>query len=98
GDVPALELIGSGGQQFRLRVGRMSRLVAAFARFALLFQEAMHGANRAVIVPFIEQRRINSGWGAILEPFSVKMSQDCKRRSENRPRHAVRAGDAAEEK
>jgi hypothetical protein len=51
----------------------MSQLVAAFARFALLFQEAMHGANRAVIVPFIEQRRINSGWGAILEPFSVKM-------------------------
>jgi len=25
-------------------------------------------------------------------------SQSCKRRSENRPRHAVRAGDAAEEK
>src|ERR1039458_3293065 len=54
----------------------MSQLVAAFAGFALLFQEAMHGANRAVIVPFIEQRGINSGWRAILEPFSVKMSQD----------------------
>jgi hypothetical protein len=38
----------------------MNRLVAAFARFVLLFQEAMHGANRAVIVPFVEQRRINS--------------------------------------
>ncbi len=29
----------------------------------------------------------------------IKITElDCKRRSENRPRHAVRAGDAAEEK
>src|ERR1700687_4855617 len=54
----------------------MSQLVTSFAGFALLFQEAMHGANRAVIVPFIEQRRIYSGWGAILESFSVQMRQD----------------------
>src|ERR1035441_8675834 len=54
----------------------MGQLVAAFAGFALLFQEAMHGANRAVIVPFVEQRRINSGWRAILESFSVQMRQD----------------------
>src|ERR1035437_2931973 len=46
GDVPAPELIGSRRQPFRLLVGRMSELIAAFARFALLFQEAMHGANR----------------------------------------------------
>src|SRR5665811_1018147 len=54
----------------------MGQLVAAFAGFALLFQEAMHSANRAVIVPFVEQRRIHSGWGAILESFSVQMHQD----------------------
>jgi hypothetical protein len=29
-----------------------------------------------VILPFIEQRRINSGWRAILEAFSVQMRQD----------------------
>jgi hypothetical protein len=51
----------------------MSQLIAAFAGFASLFEQAIHGADRAVILPFIEQRRINSGWGAILEPFSVKM-------------------------
>ena len=54
----------------------MSELIAAFARFALLFQEALHGANRAVIVPFVQQRRIHSGWRAILESFSVQMRQD----------------------
>src|SRR5207302_7603271 len=35
----------------------------------------MHGANRAVILAFIEQRRINSGWRAILEAFFVQTRQ-----------------------
>src|ERR1019366_7524508 len=76
GDVPAPELIGSRRQQFRLLVGRMSELVAAFARFASLFEQAIHGADRAVILSFIEQRRINSGWRAILEALSMEMRQD----------------------
>jgi hypothetical protein len=29
-----------------------------------------------VIFPFIEQRRIDSGWRAILEAFGVQMRQD----------------------
>jgi hypothetical protein len=40
-------------------------------------------------------------WPEITEPPCLHQSAvtlDCKRRSENRPRHAVRAGDAAEEK
>jgi hypothetical protein len=36
----------------------------------------MHAADRAEILAFIEQRRINSGRGAILETFFVKTSQD----------------------
>ena len=35
GDVPTPELIGSGGQQFRLLIGRMGELIAAFASFSL---------------------------------------------------------------
>jgi len=31
---------------------------------------------RAEISPFIKQRRINSGWRAILEAFFVQASQD----------------------
>jgi hypothetical protein len=49
----------------------MSELVAAFAGFALLFEHPIHGADRAEILPFIEQRRINSGGRAILEAFAV---------------------------
>src|ERR1035437_2304474 len=56
GDVPTPELIGRGGQQFRLLVGRMGQLIAAFARFVSLLEQAIHGADRAVIFPFIEQR------------------------------------------
>jgi hypothetical protein len=42
----------------------------------MLFEQAMHAADRAAILAFIEQRRINSGWGAILETFFVKTSHD----------------------
>src|SRR5437879_12965274 len=54
----------------------MRQLIAALANLALLVEQAIHGANRAVILAFIEQRRINSGWVAILETFFVKTSQD----------------------
>jgi hypothetical protein len=36
----------------------------------------MHAADRAEILTFIEQCRINSGRRAILETFFVKTSQD----------------------
>jgi len=39
----------------------------------------MHAADRAKILPFIEQRRINSSWGAILEAFFMEASQDASR-------------------
>src|ERR1700675_3931185 len=67
GYIPTPKLIGSRGQQFRLLVGRMRQLIAALANLTLLVEQAIHGANRAVILPFIEQRRINSGWRTILE-------------------------------
>src|SRR5258707_7030011 len=37
-DVPAPELIGRGGHQLRLLVGRMKQLIATFAGLAALFQ------------------------------------------------------------
>jgi hypothetical protein len=75
-DVPAPKLIGSRSQQFRFLVRRMSPLIATFASFAMLFEQAMHTADRAEILAFIEQRRINSGRGAILETFFVQTRQD----------------------
>ena len=55
GDVPAPELVGAGGQQFRLLIRRMHELIAALAVLALLFQHPVHGADRAMIPAFVEQ-------------------------------------------
>src|SRR5450755_2694368 len=76
GDVPTPELVWCGGQQFRLLVRRMRELIAALAGLAFLFEQAIHGADGAEILSFIEQRRINSGWRAILEAFAMQMCQD----------------------
>src|SRR3984893_2473246 len=54
----------------------MRQLIAALANLAVLVEQAIHGANRAVILAFIEQRRINSGWRTILETFFVQTSQN----------------------
>src|ERR1039457_7130879 len=51
----------------------MVELVATFSGLTRFFQQTVHGANGAVILPFIEQRGIDSGWRAILEAFGVKM-------------------------
>src|SRR5947207_969986 len=53
----------------------MNQLIATFAGLTTLFQQAIHRSNRTVIFPFIEQRRINSGWRAILEAFFVQARQ-----------------------
>ena len=76
GDVPAPKLIGSRGHEFRLLVGRMSQLIAALARLAALFQQAIHRCESSSDSPFIQQGRIHSGWRAVLKTFFVKTSQD----------------------
>jgi len=52
-DVPTPELVGRGGREFGLLVRRMSELIAAFAGLAPLFEQALHGADRAEILSFI---------------------------------------------
>src|SRR5260370_40727451 len=74
----------------------MRQLIAALANLAVLVEQAIHGAYRAVILAFIEQRRINSGWRTILETFFVQTRQNRipLRRAEcacrRRPRRAHR--------
>src|SRR5947208_5642545 len=53
-DIPAPELVGASGQQFRLRVSRVHELVAALTRLARAFENPVHGANRAMIPAFVE--------------------------------------------
>ena len=54
----------------------MGELVAAFAGFSLGREQAVHGADQAVRVPFIEQSRIDCGGRAIPKPFLVEKGQD----------------------
>jgi hypothetical protein len=72
----------------------MGQLVAAFAGFTLGGEQAVHGADRAVILSFIEQGRINSGGRAILKPFFVEISEDLLafRRSKGACRPRPRSG------
>jgi hypothetical protein len=72
----------------------MSELIAAFAGLAPLFEQALHGADRAEILSFIEQRRINSGWRAIPEAFAMQLCQDrfAFRRSKSTWRRRLRLG------
>src|ERR1035437_163779 len=67
GDVPAPQLIGRGGEQFRFPVRRMSELIAALARGAVLSQDPIHGSCRAQILAFIEQGGLNGGRRRILK-------------------------------
>jgi hypothetical protein len=55
----------------------MDQLIATFAGLPVPPEQAIHAPDRAEIFPFIKQRRIHSGWRAILEAFFVQASQDC---------------------
>src|ERR1022692_4467006 len=75
-DIPAPELVGTGGQQFGLGVSRMHELVAALTRLSLVFENPVHGANRAMITAFVEQRGVNRSRRAVLKSLLMKAGQD----------------------
>lgn len=56
GDVPAPHFIGLHREQFRLDIGRMHALATTFADLMMRGQQPIHGANRAVVAAFIQQR------------------------------------------
>jgi hypothetical protein len=53
----------------------MSELIAALATFSMRFQQAIHGADRAMKPAFIEQCRIDLRGRAILKTFLMKARQ-----------------------
>jgi hypothetical protein len=53
-DVPRPDLIRAGRQQLGLLVARVAKLVATFADFVVVVQNAVHRADRAVIGVFVE--------------------------------------------
>ena len=71
GYVPSPDLIGSGGQQFRLLVMGMAELVAALLQLSISSQDAVHGADRAEIDALVEQGGIDLGWRLVAEALGV---------------------------
>src|SRR5271166_3128023 len=74
-DVPGPDLIGPFGDEFRLPVGGMAELLAAFADFAVLAKDAVHGADRAVVDAFIEQAGVDLGRRLVCEARRMQQIQ-----------------------
>ena len=75
GDVPGPDLVGTFGQKFGLLVDGMAQLLAAFADLAVLSEDAIHGADRAVVDAFIEQGGVDFGRRLIGEARRVQQIQ-----------------------
>jgi hypothetical protein len=53
----------------------MGELVAAFARLALLFQDAVQGANRTAVNTFVEQCAIDLSRRAVLKALGMQVAE-----------------------
>src|SRR5665811_389327 len=60
-DVPRPDLVGCSRQQLRLFVNRMAQVIAAIADFLACGQDAVHGADRAVVGALVEQAGVDFG-------------------------------------
>src|SRR3984957_15633433 len=71
----------------------MHELVAALAHFARAFQNPVHGANRAMITAFVQQRGVNRSRRAVLKALLMKAAQDhFPFRAIQRTRHVPHGG------
>ena len=66
--IPRPDLVGGLGQQLWLLVDGMAELVAAFADLAVFRQDAIQGADRAMIDAFVQQGGIDLRGRQIDEP------------------------------
>jgi hypothetical protein len=69
GNVPGPDLVGAGGEQFRLGVFGMSELVATLTNLLGIIENAIHGSSRAVINAFVEQGCVDLGRGLVHESW-----------------------------
>ena len=76
GDVPAPDLIGSGGAEFGFAIDGVAGLIAAFAHFISGTQNAIHGAGGAEVGAFIEQGGLNFSGGAVNKAFGMADVED----------------------
>lgn len=74
-DIPAPDLVGRGGQEFRLGVDRVHPLAPALCRLAVRLQGAVQGAHRADVAPLVQQGGIDKIRRAVGEAFAVEHLQ-----------------------
>src|SRR5664279_1448372 len=75
GDIPGPDLVGRQRQQLRLFIDWMPQLLAPLPDFLAGGQDAVHGADRAVVDPFVEQAGVDLGWRLIGEARCVQKIQ-----------------------
>ena len=96
GDVPGPDLVGRGGQQFGFDVARVAELAPAFARAAIGGERPVHGAHRAHVAAFVEQRGVDRRRRRVAEAFAVEhleqrlLLEGVERQRWPRPRRAAR--------
>ena len=76
GDLPAPELVGRLGQEFRLVVDGMDALVAPFSRLSVRSQDPIHAALGAQIGTFVEQGGVDLSRRSIAKALGVEHGQD----------------------
>ena len=75
GDVPRPDRVGHFGQQFGFLVDGMTQLPTPFANFAMLAQQPIPRADRAMIDAVIQQRGVDLRGRLIRETWRVKQVQ-----------------------
>src|SRR5258708_31608278 len=67
GDVPRPDFVGRLRQQLRLFIDWMPQLLAPLSDFLTSCQDAVHGADRAMVDALVEQASVDLGGGLIGE-------------------------------
>jgi hypothetical protein len=103
GDIRRPDLVRSDRQELRLRIERVDSLISSLASLLLGGQESVHGADRAVITAFIEERRKHRRRRDVCEALAVEYAEQpillgtrqCQRGPRPRARYAqeLRAGE-----
>ena len=65
-----------GREQFRLGVGRVAQLIAAFADFGVLVQHPVHRAGRTQIGAFIQERRVHFAGRLVGKALTIERLMD----------------------
>src|ERR1017187_9026824 len=66
----------SFGEQLRLSIDGVTKLIAAFTNFVVPGEKAIHGADRTAVDAFVEQGGVDFGGGEIYEARLAQQIED----------------------